>query len=82
MYTLQKDNVVKLTDSEVKRDKYIAAGYNLVVEPVEPTVEPPEEQPADLPNEGAPAETEPTEDNPAEEAPAKGKVKPGDRKNS
>lgn len=30
MYTLQRDNVVKLTDSEVKRDKYIAEGYRIV----------------------------------------------------
>ena len=74
MFKLKHDNVVKLTDSPVKRDQYISEGYVLV--------EPPEEQHADLPNEGAPAETEPTEDNPAEEAPAKGKVKPGDRKNS
>lgn len=32
MYTLQRDNVVKMTDSEVKRDKYLAEGYHLVVE--------------------------------------------------
>lgn len=32
MYTLQRDNVVKMTDSEVKRDKYLAEGYHLVGE--------------------------------------------------
>lgn len=30
MYTLQRENVVKLTDSEVKRDKYIAEGFHIV----------------------------------------------------
>lgn len=73
MFKLKHDNVVKLTDSPVKRDQYISEGYVLV--------EPPGEQPAALPDEGAPAETEPTGDAP-EEAPTKGKVKPGDKRNS
>ena len=30
MYTLQNGNVVKITDSADKRDKYIAAGFHLV----------------------------------------------------
>lgn len=38
MYTLQNGNVVKITDSEDKRDKYLAAGFHLV-EKV-PAVEP------------------------------------------
>lgn len=38
MFTLQNGNVVKITDSEDKRDKYLAAGFHLV-EKV-PAVEP------------------------------------------
>lgn len=30
MYTLQNGNVVKITDSADKRDKYIEAGFHLV----------------------------------------------------
>lgn len=30
MYTLQNGNVVKITDSADKRDKYLAAGFHLV----------------------------------------------------
>ncbi len=66
MYTLQRDNVVKLTDSTVKRDRYISEGYHLVEDP----------------DEGAPTEAEQPEGTPAGEAPAKGKVKPGDKRNS
>ena len=41
MYTLKRDNVVKLTDSAVKRDKYIAEGYKLVAkEQTAPAPEP------------------------------------------
>lgn len=49
MFTLQKDNVVKLTDSEVKRDRYIAAGYQLVEDKPEegqPESDKAEEKPA------------------------------------
>ncbi len=78
MYTLQRDNVVKLTDSTVKRDRYISEGYHLVEDPVSQS----EEHPAALPDEGAPTEAEQPEETPAGEAPAKGKVKPGDKRNS
>ena len=37
MFTLQRDNVVKLTDSLEKRDSYIAQGYKLIEkQPEEP----------------------------------------------
>ena len=39
MYTLQNGNVVKITDSADKRDKYLAAGFHLV-----------EKAPADIEN--------------------------------
>lgn len=88
MYTLQRANVVKLTDSEVKRDKYISEGYTLVEEPVEQT----EGQPAALPDEGAPVndsgaltndgDNAETEQKDGAEACAKGKVKSGDKKGS
>ena len=75
MYTLQRYNVVKVTDSEVKRDKYLADGYKLVEEPVQPPAAPPEETPADKP-EDKPAEL--PEDKPeVKEKPAK-KVKSDD----
>lgn len=45
MYTLQRDNVVKMTDSEVKRDKYLAEGYHLVEEKTEAEEKPEEKQP-------------------------------------
>lgn len=66
MYTLQRDNVVKLTDSKVKRDRYISEGYSLVEQPE------------------AAADTEPESipETPETEKPAKGKVKPGDKRNT
>lgn len=68
MYTLQRGNVVKLTDSTVKRDKYIADGFELVEEPAEnPAENPdklPEENPDKLPEEGAPAEPVPADGKP------------------
>ena len=33
MYTLQRDNVVKITDSTEKRDSYIAAGFREISAP-------------------------------------------------
>lgn len=84
MYTLQRANVVKLTDSEVKRDKYISGGYTLVEEP--------EGKPEALPDEGAPVndsgaltndgDNAETEQKDGAEACAKGKVKSGDKKGS
>lgn len=73
MFTLQKDNVVKLTTSEVKRDRYIELGYRLIED------NPAEEQSEYTPNENPPANGEsPAVDNPetdkAEEKPSKKKA--------
>ena len=73
MFTLQKDNVVKLTTSEVKRDRYIEQGYRLIEEL------PAEEQSEYTPNENPPAaDGTPEVDNPesdkAEKKPAKKKA--------
>lgn len=65
MFTLQKDNVVKLTDSEVKRDRYIAAGYQLVEDKPESAQA---DKAEDKPEEGQP------ESDKAEEKPAKKKA--------
>ena len=82
MYTLQRANVVKLTDSEVKRDKYISEGYTLVGEPVGQT----EGQPAAFTDDGAPdnndGDNAEKEQKDGAEACAKGKVKSGDKKGS
>ena len=51
MYTLQRYNVVKVTDSEVKRDKYLADGYKLIEEPVQPPEDKPEDKPTEQPEE-------------------------------
>ena len=51
MYTLQRDNVVRLTDSEVKRDKYLAEGFELVEQPAGNPEENPEGQPENKPEE-------------------------------
>lgn len=56
MYTLKRDNVVKLTDSTEKRDRYISEGYKLVEKPVAVTETPPA-------GDGRPAETPPASDN-------------------
>lgn len=45
MYTLQRYNVVKKTDSEVKRDKYLAEGFELIEQPAEPLPDKPEDTP-------------------------------------
>lgn len=77
MYKLKRDNVVKLTNSPVKRDSYISEGYTLIEEP--------EEQPAKLPDEGAPTnegDNAETQQKDGAEAVAKGKVKSGDKKGS
>ena len=58
MFTLQNGNVVKITDSEDKRDKYLAAGFHLVEKVPAADIEnnPPdtESNPEDIPpdNEG------------------------------
>ena len=65
MYTLQRDNVVRLTDSEVKRDKYLSEGFELVEEPAEQPAGNPEENP-----EGQP-ENKPEEIPEVKEKPAK-----------
>lgn len=44
MYTLQNGNVVKITDSADKRDKYIAAGFHLVEKAPADTENNPEEK--------------------------------------
>lgn len=62
MFTLQNGNVVKITDSEDKRDKYLAAGFHLVEKVPAADIEnnPPdtESNPEDIPpdNEGKPEE--------------------------
>lgn len=38
MYTLQNGNVVKITDSADRRDKYISEGYRLVADEEKPDV--------------------------------------------
>lgn len=72
MFTLQKDNVVKLTTSEVKRDRYIELGYRLIED------NPAEEQPENTPNENLPA----TDETPAAENPEpdKSEDKPSKKK--
>ncbi len=38
MYTLQRDNVVKITDSENSRDKYLSEGFKLVEDEEKPDI--------------------------------------------
>ena len=64
MYTLQRGNVVKLTDSTVKRDKYAADGFMLVDNPAENPEELPEQNPEELPEEGTTAEPVPADSKP------------------
>lgn len=33
MFTLQKDNIIKKTDSKVKKERLEAIGFNLIQEP-------------------------------------------------
>lgn len=73
MFTLQKDNVVKLTTSEVKRDRYIELGYRLIEDNHD------EEQSENTPHENPPANGESSAvDNPepdkAEDKPSKKKA--------
>jgi hypothetical protein len=49
MYTLQRYNVVKKTDSEVKRDKYLSEGFELIEQPAEPLPDNPEGAPESKP---------------------------------
>lgn len=73
MFTLQKDNVVKLTTSEVKRDRYIELGYRLIED------SPAEEQSENTPHEnpsanGGTSEAENPEPDKAEDKPSKKKA--------
>ena len=51
MYTLQRDNVVRLTDSEVKRDKYLSEGFELIEQPADPLPDNLEDLPENKPEE-------------------------------
>lgn len=64
MYTLQRGNVVKLTDSTVKRDNYIADGFSLVEEPADNPEKLSEQNPEKLPDEGEHEEPVPADGKP------------------
>lgn len=69
MYTLQNGNVVKITDSEDKRDKYLAAGFHLVEKVPAADTE------GNSPDtENNPEEKQPDTENKPEEKPAKKKA--------